>query len=630
MKKIFRKAASWLSLLALPFMLNSTAKAQQPNQAIEERENWFVYYANDHQYKANTQKCHEELEEIFNELTSNNIVKPENFYVHVPRPDTTVIGNVPISGDATYASLDSSINEIAAIMETNGKWNVVLGPMLLTNGYGKFDKDSQSSFKGYTYVNGLVTPTESPIFDNDLLESEDYTESLVVYGGSQRNVGLDMPWINWSLGENGDPAKGIVYTATPDRVKLPGHLVLHDPDTTATKKLIYKIEYLLKPEFDSDRDGRVDPAKRADFLDKVLNDSSHTALISDEAIKAEIYGFDVDKNQNNFNDIIFAFKKNGSYKAAIAVDMGDVDLNTLNLEDLQVNGLDEDNQGGFKGVDWNRNEIDDVVHYQWKSGIEIYPISPIDIEVAELFQKLKDHAKVVIPLIGSDFGGDFLDNFYGDGIAAFSLAPHNDWLMYQNDLPNMFLNSIKKTGDYFDIDTNTDGAVTALELINKFAAIGPRKFTYPITGTKLTYNANMCVNADGDREYTLLNNLAGSSDETGLANLILWTYEIPVTGVDGEDHQMPKNFLYQNYPNPFNNTTKLMFETSKSGAAKLEIYNTAGQRIKTVFDKYVQPGKHQATWDGTDRAGSHVASGIYTSKLTSPNGVKTKRMVLIK
>jgi hypothetical protein len=97
--------------------------------------------------------------------------------------------------------------------------------------------------------------------------------------------------------------------------------------------------------------------------------------------------------------------------------------------------------------------------------------------------------------------------------------------------------------------------------------------------------------------------------------------------------------LQQNYPNPFNPTTHIpfvldegLFEAGKSVRVTIQIYNVLQQLVATPVAlnysagnrqvnnlEYATPGAYQAYWDGLDRTGRKVASGVYYV-LMSVNG----------
>lgn len=90
--------------------------------------------------------------------------------------------------------------------------------------------------------------------------------------------------------------------------------------------------------------------------------------------------------------------------------------------------------------------------------------------------------------------------------------------------------------------------------------------------------------------------------------------------------------LRQNYPNPFNPVTNIPFELAsnlfvdgKPAVVTIRILNLlrqlvaiplaldhpAGNRTPVERLQYTMPGEHVAYWDGLDKDGRKVASGLY-------------------
>jgi flagellar hook assembly protein FlgD len=92
------------------------------------------------------------------------------------------------------------------------------------------------------------------------------------------------------------------------------------------------------------------------------------------------------------------------------------------------------------------------------------------------------------------------------------------------------------------------------------------------------------------------------------------------------------NALAQNYPNPFNPTTQIRYSIRKRGHVSLDVYNVAGQRVRTLVSEVQTPLPQgfAVTWDGTSDAGDVVSSGVYFYKLSTGDFTKTKKMVLLK
>jgi len=92
-----------------------------------------------------------------------------------------------------------------------------------------------------------------------------------------------------------------------------------------------------------------------------------------------------------------------------------------------------------------------------------------------------------------------------------------------------------------------------------------------------------------------------------------------------------KNSLEQNYPNPFNPQTTIAFSMKDRARVKIDVYNVAGQLVKTLLDETRAAGLYEdVRWDGTNGANQPVSSGVYFYKLVTNNFSQTKKMVLLK
>ncbi|MBN8707140.1 MAG: fibronectin type III domain-containing protein, partial [Bacteroidetes bacterium] len=86
--------------------------------------------------------------------------------------------------------------------------------------------------------------------------------------------------------------------------------------------------------------------------------------------------------------------------------------------------------------------------------------------------------------------------------------------------------------------------------------------------------------------------------------------------------------LFPNYPNPFNPTTLVSFEMGREEVLELAIYNSIGQKIKTLYSGIALAGKQQIEWNGKDDAGNPVSSGVYFCTMKAGTFVKTNKMLL--
>jgi hypothetical protein len=86
-----------------------------------------------------------------------------------------------------------------------------------------------------------------------------------------------------------------------------------------------------------------------------------------------------------------------------------------------------------------------------------------------------------------------------------------------------------------------------------------------------------------------------------------------------------------NLPNPFNESTIISYWLPSTRRVTLKIFNLNGKEIRTLIDhKSINIGNHHIVWDGSDRNGEKVASGIYVCQLLFGDVIETKKMILLK
>ncbi len=88
--------------------------------------------------------------------------------------------------------------------------------------------------------------------------------------------------------------------------------------------------------------------------------------------------------------------------------------------------------------------------------------------------------------------------------------------------------------------------------------------------------------------------------------------------------------LEANYPNPFNPTTTIKYTIKDRANVSLTIYNTLGEKVKTLVNDSQAPNNYTVTWNGTNDKGARVASGVYIYRLTAGDFVASQKMILMK
>ncbi|MCK9557284.1 MAG: FlgD immunoglobulin-like domain containing protein [Candidatus Cloacimonadaceae bacterium] len=84
------------------------------------------------------------------------------------------------------------------------------------------------------------------------------------------------------------------------------------------------------------------------------------------------------------------------------------------------------------------------------------------------------------------------------------------------------------------------------------------------------------------------------------------------------------------YPNPFNPSITIAYEIAEAGPVSLEIYNTKGQKIRTLVSETKASASYKAVWDGKDASGRSVATGSYLLKMRAPGFDTMRKITLMK
>ncbi len=109
------------------------------------------------------------------------------------------------------------------------------------------------------------------------------------------------------------------------------------------------------------------------------------------------------------------------------------------------------------------------------------------------------------------------------------------------------------------------------------------------------------------------------------------------TGIRQEEPGIPASWeLSANYPNPFNPQTRFRLTVPRTSRVRIGVFNTLGQRVTTLVEDELPPGRHDVVWHGTADGGSAVGSGVYLLRVSAQpaeggNGFSSvRRMILLR
>jgi len=151
--------------------------------------------------------------------------------------------------------------------------------------------------------------------------------------------------------------------------------------------------------------------------------------------------------------------------------------------------------------------------------------------------------------------------------------------------------------------------------------------------TQFQLRAERMGNGDGrfySVEYTV-------SDASGNSKKVIETVNVPhdKKGLEKEmissiSEIVPETLcLNQNYPNPFNPITFIQYGIPEATQVKLEVYNTLGQRIRTLIDHHQEAGVYSVEWNGRDDRGELTSSGIYFYLLRAGDKLISNKMMKV-
>ncbi len=79
------------------------------------------------------------------------------------------------------------------------------------------------------------------------------------------------------------------------------------------------------------------------------------------------------------------------------------------------------------------------------------------------------------------------------------------------------------------------------------------------------------------------------------------------------------------YPNPFNPSTTISFNLAEANNVRVDIFNSAGQKVDTLADSFMNAGSHAIVWNAAGKS-----SGVYYVRVTSGISARSVKVTLVK
>jgi hypothetical protein len=77
-------------------------------------------------------------------------------------------------------------------------------------------------------------------------------------------------------------------------------------------------------------------------------------------------------------------------------------------------------------------------------------------------------------------------------------------------------------------------------------------------------------------------------------------------------------------------TAEIRYYLPEAGRVTLSVFDMVGERVAVLWDGLEEKGDHSVNWDGKNRNGLPVASGLYLAVLSTPQGDTMKKVGVVK
>lgn len=188
--------------------------------------------------------------------------------------------------------------------------------------------------------------------------------------------------------------------------------------------------------------------------------------------------------------------------------------------------------------------------------------------------------------------------------------------------------SILYAVDELGCDTSATMRVTAYR---NGLAVGTNTTVAPVPGSYPTGTLSIAVPGGFDSVVVHWQSPGAGCQDYGpifLADNVTVT-RATTAGVDDDAGRESPRILALS-PNPFQHFTTIHFDLPQAGDVRMQVYDIAGRRVRTLASASMPAGNRSVTWDGVDGAGRRVSAGVYFLRLETHGGRQDRRMLVLK
>jgi len=219
---------------------------------------------------------------------------------------------------------------------------------------------------------------------------------------------------------------------------------------------------------------------------------------------------------------------------------------------------------------------------------------------------------------GHRFGLTAVNSVKDHGAGYFNMSPYGVPTLFAGGNAGSELAKITLRAD-----SSVLGGVSSWDVVKYDTKAGGGFNNKPVAGVDFNRNGKgevVLAYQGTDDGGTYIQIMEYSESSTKLS------VERELTIITPEDYK-----LSQNYPNPFNPTTTIQYTLPMRDKITVTVYNMLGQEIVRLMNNEEKPaGTYQLSWNGLDKNGVQVSSGMYIYSMSSPHMRKTMRMTFLK
>lgn len=172
--------------------------------------------------------------------------------------------------------------------------------------------------------------------------------------------------------------------------------------------------------------------------------------------------------------------------------------------------------------------------------------------------------------------------------------------------------------------------------LNQFHSVGPR-FRMPLDvrfeGFEGTEDTTVWMEKPFE-SFAFLMDYKPTDVHLDPEGWILMEQEYMAGGIRRSD-EIPDRFaLFQNFPNPFNESTTIYYNVPDFEGSRwnirIVVYNILGELVRTLVERWEDPGCYWIQWEGTDDWSRPVSTGVYVVEFSTDGFCQRRKVVLVR